>query len=70
VNIDVAGNTAVKSLALNGRAVAGPDGQVSLGNTQAASATAGTSGPLPAQVAGYLVIMIGSKTVKIPYYDN
>ncbi len=34
----------------------------------AASATAGVNGAPPVQVAGYLVTMIGSTTVKFPYY--
>ncbi len=33
-----------------------------------ASATAGVNGAPPVQVAGYLVTMIGSTTVKFPYY--
>jgi hypothetical protein len=70
VNVDVLGNTTVQSLKLNGAAIAGPDGQISLGNTRADTATSGTSGALPSQVAGYLVILIGSKAVKIPYYNN
>jgi len=34
----------------------------------AASATAGSSGSLPAQVAGYLIVNIGGTDRKVPYY--
>jgi hypothetical protein len=36
--------------------------------TVATSATAGTNGDVPAQVAGYLVVNINGTSVKIPYY--
>jgi hypothetical protein len=35
----------------------------------AATATAGTSGALPAQVSGYIKVNVGPVQVKIPYYD-
>jgi hypothetical protein len=34
-----------------------------------ASATAGSSGATPAQVAGYLKIFVGTGYVKVPYYN-
>jgi hypothetical protein len=36
--------------------------------TTATSATAGTNGDVPAQVAGYLVVNINGFPFKIPYY--
>lgn len=39
------------------------------GNT-AASATAGTSGDVPAQTAGYILVEIGASTYKIPFYNS
>jgi hypothetical protein len=36
--------------------------------TVATSATAGTNGDVPAQVAGYLVVNINGTARKIPYY--
>jgi hypothetical protein len=45
------------------------DGDVTLTNTSFdATATAGTSGAVPAQVAGYLVVSINGTSRKIPYY--
>ena len=34
-----------------------------------ASATAGTSGALPAQVAGYYILNINGTDYKVPYYN-
>jgi hypothetical protein len=44
--------------------------QVGFGGTTAEIATAGTSGALPAQVAGYLIINVGGTQRKIPFYAN
>jgi hypothetical protein len=45
------------------------DGDMTLSNTTtSASATAGTNGSIPAQVAGYLTISINGTSRKIPYY--
>lgn len=43
-------------------------GQVNYNGPTTASATAGTNGAPPAQVAGYLTQLIGGVTVHIPYY--
>jgi hypothetical protein len=43
-------------------------GRVAFGNTTSTTASVGTRGALPAQVAGYLVINIGGTNYKIPYY--
>lgn len=45
-------------------------GFVSIGGTTAASASAGSSGAPPAQVAGYLNINVGGTSRKIPYYAS
>ena len=45
-------------------------GQLSYSGPTAASATAGTSGAVPAQVAGYISIVISGSTYKIPYFAN
>ena len=45
-------------------------GQVGLGSTTATSATAGSNGAVPAQVAGYIIANVGGTTVKIPYFNN
>lgn len=37
--------------------------------TLAATATAGTNGAPPAQVSGYLEVVVNGTTVKIPYYN-
>lgn len=34
------------------------------------SATAGTAGALPTQVAGYLSITVNGQTVKVPYFNG
>jgi hypothetical protein len=47
-----------------------PAGYFSMGNSTAASASAGASGSLPGTVAGYWVFFIGSTPFKIPYYNN
>lgn len=45
------------------------DGDLTLSNTStSSSASAGTSGSLPAQVAGYLNVSINGEARKIPYY--
>ena len=45
------------------------DGSVRLDVTTDSSATAGTSGVLPGQVEGYLVININGSSKRIPYYN-
>jgi hypothetical protein len=37
--------------------------------TTAVTATTGAAGALPAQVLGYLTVVVGTTTVKIPYYN-
>ena len=39
-------------------------------STTSTSATAGTNGGVPAQVAGYLVVSINGTSRKIPYYTT
>lgn len=39
-------------------------------NASAASATAGASGAVPAQVAGYFIFQYNGTTAKVPYYNN
>jgi hypothetical protein len=43
-------------------------GQVGFGSTTATSATAGTNGAVPAQVAGYLIINVAGTNFKVPYF--
>lgn len=43
---------------------------ISMSNATSATATAGTSGALPAQVAGYVIVNIGGANYKIPYYNT
>jgi len=43
--------------------------QVGLGSTVATTATAGTNGAAPAQVAGYLIINVAGTVQKVPYYN-
>lgn len=45
-------------------------GQIGVGTTTATTATAGTNGPVPPQVVGYLVINIGGTPFKLPYFAN
>lgn len=45
-------------------------GQIGFGNTTATSATAGSNGAVPAQVAGYLTISVGGTAQKIPYFNS
>lgn len=45
-------------------------GQVGLGSTTATSATAGTNGAVPAQVAGYLIINVAGTVQKIPFFNS
>jgi hypothetical protein len=44
--------------------------QVGLGSTTATSATAGSNGAAPSQVAGYLIINVAGTAMKIPYYNT
>ena len=43
---------------------------IGMSNATSTSATAGTSGVLPAQVAGYTTVNIGGTNYKIPYYNT
>lgn len=45
-------------------------GQVGIGTTTATSATLGSNGAVPAQVAGYLVINIAGTNFKLPYFNS
>jgi len=45
-------------------------GQVGFGSATANSATAGNSGVLPGQVAGYLIVNIGGQNYKIPFFNQ
>jgi hypothetical protein len=45
-------------------------GALGIGSNTAATATTGTSGATPAQVAGYLTWNLGGTVIKIPYYSN
>lgn len=47
----------------------GATGALSLAALTAASATAGTSGALPAQASGYLLVTIGGTQRKIPFFN-
>lgn len=59
----------VKALQLDAAAAVVGAGQVSIGSTTAATATAGAQA-LPAQPAGFLIVNIGGTTQKIPYYNS
>ena len=43
---------------------------IGMSNATSTSATAGTSGALPAQVAGYVIVNIGGADYKMPYYNT
>ena len=58
------------NLRLSSSAVAAPAGEIGLGTSTATSATTGSSGTPPAQVAGYLVFYIGKTPYKIPFYNQ
>lgn len=45
-------------------------GQLGLGATTATTATAGSHGGVPGQVAGYLVISLNGATYKIPFFNQ
>jgi hypothetical protein len=49
-------------------AVSVDDGEVSIGTGTSTTASAGSNGVPPEQVAGYLEAYIGNILVKIPYY--
>jgi hypothetical protein len=44
--------------------------QIAYGGTAATSATTGSNGAPPAQVAGYIICNIGGTAVKVPYYNT
>lgn len=54
---------------INGATPAGVAGLLGIGTTTNTSATAGTNGDVPAQVAGYLTWNLGTSVIKIPYYN-
>lgn len=54
---------------INGATPVGVAGLLSIGTTTNTSATAGTNGNVPAQVAGYLTWNLGTSVIKIPYYN-
>jgi hypothetical protein len=45
-------------------------GAVNYGGTTATTATAGTHGAVPAQVAGYIIVNVAGTIGKIPYFAN
>jgi len=67
MRIDSAGNVGIATASPLSRLHVAGDLTVSSATT-AATATAGTSGAVPAQVAGYLVVSINGTSRKIPYY--
>lgn len=58
----------LNSISLGGATPTVPSGYVGLGTTTATSATAGSNGAVPGQVAGYLEINIGGTVYKLPYF--
>ena len=54
---------------VNGSTPSGVVGLLSIGTTTNTSATAGSNGDVPAQVAGYLTWNLGTSVIKIPYYN-
>jgi len=45
-------------------------GVVSMTNSTATTATAGTHGSVPSQVVGYVIVNIGGTNYKLPYYNT
>jgi len=54
---------------VNGATPGGVAGLLSIGTSTDTSATAGTNGDVPVQVAGYLTWNLGTSVIKIPYYN-
>lgn len=67
--IDALSSVTGLNFKITGGAVSVPAGQICLGYSTTTIAAAGSAGALPAQVAGYWAIFIGSSVVKIPYYN-
>jgi hypothetical protein len=68
--IDATPQLRMQTVRVTQPATSGSAGQITFGNATAASATAGTNGAVPAQVAGYLVIDDGGTKFKIPYFNT
>ena len=57
-------------LTVSGAPAVATSGQVSFGASTATSATGGSSGAPPTNVAGYLEINVGGTVYKLPYYNT
>jgi hypothetical protein len=68
--IDATAQVRMQTIRVTQPATSGSGGQITFGNATTASATAGTNGAVPAQVAGYLVIDDGGTKFKIPYFNT
>lgn len=66
---DASGHDVAATLTINAATPTGAAATVSFGNTTTGSATAGTAGAVPAQVAGYLTIDIAGTKFKLPYFN-
>jgi hypothetical protein len=66
--VDHSGNETALTNTVTGATPTVSAGQLAMGTTTATSATAGTSGDVPAQVLGYLVMNLGGTAIKVPYY--
>jgi hypothetical protein len=66
----ITGSVNAQTLTVTTATPTGIAGQISFGDSTSASATAGSNGAVPAQVAGYLVIDNGGTKQKIPYFNN
>jgi hypothetical protein len=66
--IDATAQLRMQTVRVTQPATSGSAGQLTFGNATAASATAGTNGAVPAQVAGYLIFDDGGTKIKIPYF--
>ena len=66
--VSTSGDVAIGSVAPSSKLHV--DGDLTVSNaTTAASAAAGSSGDVPAQVMGYLVVNINGTARRIPYYN-
>lgn len=63
-------NSGVLTLNSTSHSSSAPEGAVAFTSHTATYAEAGTAGPPPTAVAGYLIINIGGTNYKIPYYQN
>jgi hypothetical protein len=68
--IDATAQARMQTVRVTQPATSGSAGQITFGNATTASATAGTNGATPAQVAGYLTFDDGGTKFKIPYYNS